>query len=366
MTLEIEVIREGSRAERDYDSVIDNCKYGFIQQSTVWRNVISGLGPDEPYLLLARDNGRPVGVLPLYLYRGKFGNIITSVPQPGPLGGIASVDGYDDKDALYKALITYAADLGREKKCCLLTIITNPFTRDDALYKKFLLPEYELENFTQFIYLGNSDYIITSKNIKRDLKTSVAGGVTIKEAASAYDFDALYKIHCKRQVEISTIPLDKRLLENIFNIACPANKAKIFLAYHDGSIIAGWILIHDKLITDVFVIAADSAFDRIFPNFALADYSIRWAQGEGARLYNWQSSPGRSSGVYKFKTRWGSEEAGYYFFTKVLGDVSGIMNGNFSEVGGAYTNHFLLPCEVAEKTEGKAFGEFVKNKVKKQ
>lgn len=366
MAVEIEVIREGSQAERDYDSVIDNCKYGFIQQSTVWRDVIRGLGPDEPYLLLGRNNGRPVGVLPLYLYRGKFGNIMTSVPQPGPLGGISCVDGYNEKESLYKALITYAADLGREKECCLLTIITNPFAHDDALYKKFLLPEYELENFTQFIDLNNSDYVITSKNIKRDLKTSISGGVTIKEAVSAYDFDALYKIHSKRQVEISAIPLDKRLLENIFNIACRANKAKIFLAYHDGSIIAGWILIHDKLIADVFVIAADSAFDRIFPNFALADYSIRWAQGKGTRLYNWQSSPGRSSGVYKFKTRWGSKEAGYYFFSKALGDVSRIMNSNFSEVRGAYTNHFLLPYEAAGKTEGRPFGEFVKNKARKQ
>ena|SRR3989338_2452558 len=366
MALEIEVIRESSQAETEYDSVIDNCKYGFIQQSTVWRDVIRGLGPDEPHLLLGRDNGKPVGVLPLYLYRGKFGNIMTSVPQPGSLGGIACLDGYNDKEALYKALINYAVDLGREKECRLLTIITNPFAQDDALYRKFLFPEYELENFTQFIGLGNSSYVITSKNIKRDLKTSISEGVTIKETLSASDFDALYKIHCKRQAEIGAIPLDKRLLENIFNIACPANKARIFLAYHDGSIIAGWILIHNKLIADVFVIAADSAFDRLFPNFALADYSIRWVQGEGKRFYNWQSAPGRSSGVYKFKNRWGSKEATYYFFTKTLGDVSGIMNSNFSGVRSAYANHFLLPCEAAGKIEGRVFGEFVKNKVKKQ
>jgi hypothetical protein len=71
-----------------YDALFEDCPAAFIQQSTYWSEVIQDLGPDRPIFLLCEEDGIAVGGLPLYLFRGRFGDVLTSVPQPGPLGGV--------------------------------------------------------------------------------------------------------------------------------------------------------------------------------------------------------------------------------------------------------------------------------------
>ncbi len=370
MGLAIEVIREGSQAEREYDSVIDNCKYGFIQQSTIWRDVIRDIGPDEPYLLLARDNGRPVGALPLYLYKGKFGNIMTSVPQPGPLGGIASIEGYNEKAALYKALITYAVELGKKKECCLLTITTNPFAQDYQLYKEYLLPEYELENFTQYIILNEAFDasgmpLYLKDGIRRNLDKAVEAGIIIKDAFSG-DIDFWYELHKRRFEGFGALHFKKELFLNIIEKALTNGHAKFLTAYKDDKKAGGCFCIFNRHIVDYYLMHTDEDFINYGVNYALIDAFLKWAGKNGFDIFNWQSSPGRFTGVYEFKRRWGSKETGYYFFTKILGDISGIINNSFAEVKGAYINHFLLPCEAPGKSEDGIFGDFVRNSFRKQ
>ncbi|MGC2061578.1 MAG: GNAT family N-acetyltransferase [Thermodesulfovibrionales bacterium] len=371
MPIEIEIVEEVTQSE-DYDRFLAVCRYGFIQQSSIWRDVIKGLGPDEPYLLLARDGGNPVGAMSLYCYRGRFGNIMTSVPQPGPLGGIACQDDYPQKEVLYRELINYAVALGREKECSLLTIITNPFVNDSSYYRDFLAPEYELENFTQYIILeeifdreGTAEYLKRRNIVKRKLKAASSAGIEVRESTSSAELDIWYEIHSKRHKEVRAKPLEKRLFQNILNKVVPAANAKFLVAHYNNMLIGGCFYIYNRYICDAFLMSSDSDFIELGTNFALTDNFLRWSSESGRQVFNWQSSPSRLSGVYDFKKRWGSKEAGYYFFTKVLGDISRILNGNFEEVKDAYKNHFLLPCEGVGGTGGKTFGEFVKNKVRK-
>lgn len=373
MAFEIEIIEEGSQSEKDYNAFLDTCKYSFIQQSTIWRDVIKDLGPDEPYLLLAREGSNPVGALPLYLYRGKFGNIMTSVPQPGPLGGIACDINLENKETMYKILIDYAVGLAREKNCCLFTVITSPFVSDSELYRRFMAPEYELENFTQYIALeemfddkGIARYMSKRNIVKRKIENARAEGIGIKESTSLSDFDTWYEIHATRHRELGIRPLEKKLFMSIIEKAVPQDRAKFLVAWYNKTIIGGCFYIYNKSICDAFLMSANSEFIELGTNYALTDSFLKWANENNKQIFNWQSSPSRSGGVYEFKRRWGSKEAVYYFLTKVVGDISGIMSGNFGEVREAYKNHFLLPCKAAGDTNIKTFGEFVKSKVRKQ
>ena len=70
-----------------YNRFFECCPNASIQLSTYWADVISGLGPDKPIFLICSHDGKDIAGFPLYLYQNQFGNILTSVPQPGPLGG---------------------------------------------------------------------------------------------------------------------------------------------------------------------------------------------------------------------------------------------------------------------------------------
>lgn len=83
---------EGELSDRrfraEYDDLFEACPDAFIQQSTYWAEAIRDLGPDRPIFLLYRDGDEAIAGLPLYLYEHPRGNVLTSVPQAGPLGGI--------------------------------------------------------------------------------------------------------------------------------------------------------------------------------------------------------------------------------------------------------------------------------------
>ncbi|MBI5639477.1 MAG: hypothetical protein HZA17_03530 [Nitrospirae bacterium] len=373
MAFQIDIVSEGSQFDSKYDAFLDTCRYSFVQQSTVWREVIKDLGPDEPYLLLAEEDGVPVGALPLYLYRGRFGNIMTSVPQPGPHGGIAFRDEHPDKRSVYKKLIDYALALSREKGCCLFSVITNPIDPDDALYREILLPEYELENFTQYIMLkevfdeeGVPSYMKKRNIVKRKIEKVRMSDIEIKESASREVFDCWYGIHEKRHGELGVTPLEKRLFDGILTSAVPVDRAKFLTAWYTNKLVGGCFYIYNQNICDAFLMSSDSEYIDLGINYALTDTFLRWSHGQGKEIFNWQSSPGRASGVYDFKKRMGSKEAVYFYLSKVIGDISRIMNGDYHEIRHAYKNHFLLPLEGLGQTDGKKFGDFVKKKVIKQ
>src|SRR5687767_13737264 len=99
----MEVVRFGLgdvHLRSGYDALFQSCPNALLQQSTYWAEAIQDLGPDEPMFLLAPTDRVAIAGLPLYLFRNSHGNITTSVPQAGPLGGVF---GRDDADRLSEA-----------------------------------------------------------------------------------------------------------------------------------------------------------------------------------------------------------------------------------------------------------------------
>src|SRR5262245_5451084 len=139
-------------ARRQYDALFADCPHAFIQQSTAWAEAIAALGPDQPLFLMAVREGAAVGGLPLYLFQGPAGSILTSVPQAGPLGGVFVRRG-EPAEPVYAALLERAERIAREQRCLAFTVITSPFADDLALYERHLRPDLLLENFTQAVSL---------------------------------------------------------------------------------------------------------------------------------------------------------------------------------------------------------------------
>ena len=75
---------------QDYKNFFESCISGLIQQSIYWSEIISPISPDKSYFILTRDSEshKALAGLPLYFYQNNLGNILTSVPHAGPLGGV--------------------------------------------------------------------------------------------------------------------------------------------------------------------------------------------------------------------------------------------------------------------------------------
>ena len=155
MNIQIEIINfDDIEEQKLYDNLISESKCSFIQQTSFWGNVIKDISPDKPYFLIAKENGKWIGGLNLFLYSNSMGNILTSNPHAGSIGSISVHPDVADPKKVYKSLLDYAVKLAHELDCITLTVTTNPFLNDSDLFYNYLKPETGMETFIQVIWLN--------------------------------------------------------------------------------------------------------------------------------------------------------------------------------------------------------------------
>ena len=326
-----------------YDRLFEDCAAAFIQQSTYWAEVIAEIGPDRPFFLLAHVGADDLAGLPLYLYQHPAGSILTSVPQAGPLGGVFTRAGLplEQRREAYARILSSALDLARTHRCLALTAITTFLEDDLQLYEEALEPTYVFENFTQYVDLTKP--VHRSGGQRNNLARARKFGFTVGVCADPAERPRWYQLHVARHGQLGATPLPYRIFENIFTHLVPRGKAVLVVARDKDRIAAGSLYVLHRDVMDVFAISMDSAYAEHAPNALTADFSMSWATERGVRLYNWQSSSSRDSGVYVHKSQWGSVEVPYYFVTRLLGDREALAALGPERIRAEYPWHYVVP-----------------------
>lgn len=334
---------------RRYDALFADCPHAFVQQSTLWAEVIRGLGPDEPIFAMAVRGGVAVAGLPLYLFHGPAGSVLTSIPQAGPLGGVFQRAG-ESPGPVYQALLTEAVRIAAARECIALTLITNPFTDDLQLYEQHLQPDLVFENFTQVVDLRNvirnGEWILpnnSERNPGRTIKKAKAAGLMSRLSEDAGEFDRWYAIHQRRHTELGLTPLRRGLLERIHSLLRPRGNAFLQMVMTGDEIAAGCLYVHHRDVCDAFIMSMHSDHGAKAPNYLLMEQAMFTMARREIRYLNWQSSPRRGDGVYNFKKQWGSEERLYYFVTKLFGRKERILALGADGVRSGYPGHYVVP-----------------------
>lgn len=356
--MNVRAIRLTDPERSRYDAFFESCPDAFLQQSTYWAEVIAELGPDTPLFLLAEENGEAIAGLPLYLFEHRLGNVLTSVPQSGPLGGVFLRAGLAPAllDSAYATLLAEAVALARAHRCIALSLITHPFVDDLPRYRAHLQPEYVFENFTQYIDLREHfdaqggvrlpDYHRRT-NLSRNLAKAKRAGYRMRYCSDPAEIDALYQVHLKRHAEIGAPPIDARLLRNIATRLVPRNKAFFLIIESDAGIASWAVYLRHRDVVDVLRLNMDSAAAAHCPNFLNTDVSLARCRELGVRWYNWQSAPSRSSGVHRYKEQWGSVESTYHYVTKLFCRPSYLAELGLETLRHEYPLHFIAPYAAA-------------------
>lgn len=359
-----------ANARRRYDELFESCPDAFIQQSTWWAEVIGELSPDTPIFLLCRDGERDVAGLPLYLFECEHGNILTSVPHHGALGGVFCAPGLGEeaREQAYAALIREAESQASRRDCMAWTVITNPFDEDSQRYLRHMKPDCVFENFTQSMEMGDvfsdgriilDDYTKRSSNLSRIVRKAHAGGFEVSPCETEAELEVWYRIHSKRLREVGAMPILEGHVANVHRILVPRGKAALMLAKKGGRIASGILYIRHRHVMDIIAISMDSEFADWSPNYRLTEHSIPWAAGLGVRTYNWQSMSARESGVCDYKRRWGGRERPYFFMTRIMGSRERLLKLGTEGLRHSYPHHFVVPFAALE--DGFRAGRYRKN-----
>ena len=92
---------------------------------------------------------------------------------------------------------------------------------------------------------------------------------------------------------------------------------KTYLACKDNKIIGALIMIYSPGTASYYLPCSIHEYRSYNPNTFLIASAIEDAKGRGIKIWNWESSPSKDSGVYKFKQKWGSIDSSYRIYIEL-------------------------------------------------
>ena len=269
-----------------------------------WERVLRGAYGFKPlYLAVVGGGGGLAGALPTMSSAGLVtGRRLRSLPVVPPVDPLGSSD--DD----VHALISAACDAADERRSAWVMHARGPayadlvprVTRDVSGHPTWILrlprdPDELMQSWKR-----------SSNNLYRSIRKTFKNGVTIREASSAQDLKRLYRLYVVTLRRHHALPRAYRQFVLDWQLLGPRGAAKIFLAEHDGRLIAGALFHGFGRDADLLYNGSDPAYFDLRPNHALYWRAINWAIEEGREQFDFgQARPDHS--LARFKAQWGTE-----------------------------------------------------------
>jgi len=343
--INIEIIVK--KEEKEIREYLNKYNKILIQHTLEWQNIIKKQKTDEDCCLIAKDKNKIVGIFPLFLYKNPLGNILQSNPYPGGYGGILT--DYQDKEIIFKKFSEYALKIAKKNNCLTLTICTPPFEDKEnlILYRKYFKPDFEKENFYQYIDLKNQLLNNTGShfrnNLRRNLRKAEKENLQVFFKDNERIFNQWYDIYKKRAKEINAELIPYNFLSSIRENLIETNNYWLITAFKDKRQICGALYVGRGKVIDIFLLMMDSNYKNCQGNTLVIWESLKYFKRLGFEYFNWQSCSSRNSSVYHYKKGWGSEEGIHFYLTKVIGNLNQIKKHPLDEIKEAYKWHYLLP-----------------------
>jgi hypothetical protein len=349
LQISVDILEKNEEALfQDFVQKIPFCS---VQNGLNWRNLICDMKKDKPYFVVTKRNNEITGALPLYFFKSKFGNVLTSNAYNTISGIQCSSKKNSEQKQIHEMLLGYSISLAREMDCSVLTVGTNPFIDDQDFYSP-MQPDYVLENFVQYISMaeifdekGNFRHpnYLNRTNLSRNLDKLKQCELLISEEQNQEYLDQAFLLQQKRMRELGAHQLPRVFFDSALKNLSLKHQGKFLFVFYKERIIAICLFLQGHGLLDVYMLCMDSDFKDFRPNFAITKYLLEYAYKNKVQLINWMSSPTRGDGVYRWKGQWGSRERTFRYLTRIIGDVSIWRELSVQELAEAYKFHYILP-----------------------
>lgn len=279
--------------ERDaWDYYVQNSPSGTVFHLYRWKDIIGESYGHTPYYLAAKQNGKIVGVLPLYLMQSPFsGSTLVSAPYLDYAGICA------ESEDVHNTLLEKAVELSKERKVNYLNLRELSQTTWPGLTTNLDKVTMELELATESDKVWKKIPLERRNRIKKAEKAGLH--VEVHGPERLGDF---YRIYSTNMRDLGSPTHSLLFFEKVFQYL-PEN-AQLFLAHKDRKVIgAAFCLNYRGTITIPWSSSLRDYF-LFYPNFILYWEIIKFGCLNGYQKFDF----GRStigSGTFEFKRGWG-------------------------------------------------------------
>lgn len=292
----IECTEKLSYAWSDY--VLQNESATFAHQIE-WKAILEKSFKQKPVYLLAKEEDRIAGVLPLFYYSSfLFGRFLISLPWLD-YGGVCS-----DSQEAQKKLLDRAIEIARDKRCRFLEL-RSVKEKDERLVTKtskvtFIL---ELESNPEKVWKR-----IDSKARNQVRKAQKSGLEVI--FGQEENLEKFYSVFSLNMRDLGTPVWTKKLFRNILN-SFP-DKSEIALVSLKDKVVGGALILYFKDMLTVPSASSLSSYLSYCPNNILYWEIIQRGCLKGSKKFDLGRSTW-NSGTFNFKSQWVKDPSQLYW-----------------------------------------------------
>lgn len=342
--MEIEILKE--QHYQAYDAFLLSCEDSLLYQSSRYMALLVDLLGCRQATLLARDKqGNLLAALPLMEADGPFGVVVNSLPFFGSNGGVIG----SSAAACHALLRTYNTRVA-QKDVAAATVVENPLTCNRSILWRHELTDERIGQFTPIGYaLNHGDALMASFHHKtrNAIRKAWKLGATVSVENDALDF--LVGIHELNMHEIGGAAKSRRFFELVPRHFRPDEDFRVYVTRIDGEAVAAVLVFYFNQAVEYFTPVLRKE-QRESQALSAAIYQAMCdASKRGYRLWNWGGTWLSQDGVYRFKSRWGTKDLPYRYFTTVRNPA--VLKAGRRALLAGYTSFYTVPFTALSSEE---------------
>lgn len=300
--------------------------------------------PGECCTVIAKNSdGSIAGFLPMYVIDGPYGLVYNSQPFFGSYGGIQTTD-----EEARKLLISEWNRLVTGSNTCSGTIIENPQQeRKNLASEKEIVYNSEDMRIGQYtdlsICVGDIENIWPLLHVKtrNALRKGLNQGFVVNSDCTEWNF--LKEKHFESMKRMDGVSKPEQFFSQVPKHFSPEEQFRIWTAYSDGKPVSSILLFYWGKSVEYFLPVVDSEYRSLQPLSCVIFEAMKDAVQRGFTVWNWGGTWQSQKGVYRFKSRWGTTDQEYRYFTQL--NNFEIKEKDKKELFSFYPNYFLYPFD---------------------
>lgn len=337
--------------EGEYTALLESNKQSLLYVSLRYRRLLrQHVGGEDRYLVAKQDN-RLVGALPLFLFRNEhYGNVMNSLPFYGSNGGINLLPDFADDRNVIKALIGELHELAKQEAVVATTIIASPFECHQDLYERYLPLCFQDSRLGQVSALPSQEKDpeellmgLIHKTKRTDVRKARKSGVTFRHTDESAALRFLAQTHQKNMEAIGGLAKDWHFFRTIPEVFRYDKDYRLYLAELNGQPVSGLLVFYFNKTAEYFTPATVKEYKNLQPNSLLIFEAMKDAISRGLLYWNFGGTWHSQMGVYNFKRRWGAQEMPYIYYTAGFMDMGHFLALKPDEIFNEYPFFYVLP-----------------------
>jgi hypothetical protein len=349
----IETLSSGE--ETEYRNFVRAHPQGTFHYGLKYRSLLDQLLPSsDPIYLLAKKEGRVVGVLPAFIRRSQKGNILNSLPFYGSHGGVLT--GKENSEDVKRSLLKQVKALALAEKCLVSTIVTPLFDSDPKIYEEELDVDFRDSRIGQVTFLPAEGPDLDARlmtvfhpKTRNMIRKAYKSNIDWRSSSSESDLRFLADLHADNNAALGIVAKNRLFFSLVPRIFSYGRDYQIYVATKDGENIAALLLFYHNTTVEYFTPCIVEHHRSLQPMSLLIFEAMKQAISNGFRIWNWGGTGHGLEGIYRFKKRWGATDLVYSYYTQKHRDLRPILELGKNGILEEYKYFYAVPFSLFDQ-----------------